>query len=240
VGAAESKSNDAPRLTIQGKRYIAREIFHNFLHLGVLLLAAGDPFWINAWVCAGLGLLGTAATDVFLYKYNRDLLNRRGQVIQEGTKRFDKVFVAIYIPIALIVSIISGLDAVRYGWAPLPLWTAFVGGAIYLLVFPLGIWAMSVNRHFEATVIIKGAHEHKVCSEGPYRYVRHPGYLAAILGAVGYPLILQSFWGLVATLALVLVFVTRTAFEDRALREELDGYKEFAASTRYRLIPFIW
>jgi protein-S-isoprenylcysteine O-methyltransferase Ste14 len=39
--------------------------------------------------------------------------------------------------------------------------------------------------------------------------------------------------GAVATVTLVV----RTAWEDRTLHDKLDGYREYAARVRYRLIP---
>ena len=61
-----------------------------------------------------------------------------------------------------------------------------------------------------------------------------------MLGAPAYPLILGSGWGLLATGALVLLFVVRTALEDRTLQNELPGYREYAEQTRYRLVPGLW
>jgi protein-S-isoprenylcysteine O-methyltransferase Ste14 len=40
--------------------------------------------------------------------------------------------------------------------------------------------------------------------------------------------------------AIVMLFIARTALEDRMLMRELAGYAEYAAQTRYRLIPRIW
>jgi protein-S-isoprenylcysteine O-methyltransferase Ste14 len=37
-----------------------------------------------------------------------------------------------------------------------------------------------------------------------------------------------------------IIFVVRTALEDRTLQEELAGYQAYAQKTRYRLIPGIW
>ena len=79
-----------------------------------------------------------------------------------------------------------------------------------------------------------------VCSSGPYRIVRHPGYSAAIAGALSYPCILGSWWGFVPVALLVLLFVARTALEDETLKAELPGYREYASQTRQRLIPFVW
>jgi protein-S-isoprenylcysteine O-methyltransferase Ste14 len=37
----------------------------------------------------------------------------------------------------------------------------------------------------------------------------------------------------------ICALVARTALEDRTLQEDLDGYKEYAQRTRYRLLPGI-
>jgi protein-S-isoprenylcysteine O-methyltransferase Ste14 len=36
------------------------------------------------------------------------------------------------------------------------------------------------------------------------------------------------------------LFLVRTALEDRTLHSELDGYPEYASQVRYRLLPGIW
>ena len=36
------------------------------------------------------------------------------------------------------------------------------------------------------------------------------------------------------------LFIIRTYLEDRTLKQELAGYKEFASATRYRLLPYVW
>ena len=36
------------------------------------------------------------------------------------------------------------------------------------------------------------------------------------------------------------LFILRTAFEDRTLLEEFEGYKEYAEKVQYRLLPGIW
>jgi protein-S-isoprenylcysteine O-methyltransferase Ste14 len=38
----------------------------------------------------------------------------------------------------------------------------------------------------------------------------------------------------------IVLFIVRTALEDRTLRRELEGYEAYAQRTRYRLIPGIW
>ena len=77
-------------------------------------------------------------------------------------------------------------------------------------------------------------------TSGPYRFVRHPGYAAAIAMFVGIPLALASWWALLpATLAIALL-VVRTSWEDRLLQAELSCYADYARRTRYRLLPGFW
>jgi len=99
---------------------------------------------------------------------------------------------------------------------------------------------MLENEYFEQFVRIQEERGHRVVTTGPYRFVRHPGYLAAILGALATPLMLGSAWTFVPAGLLGLLFVVRTYLEDETLQRELDGYKEYSEGTQFRLLPFLW
>ena len=75
---------------------------------------------------------------------------------------------------------------------------------------------------------------------GPYRFVRHPAYATGIVSFILTPILLGSLWALIPCSLVALVTVIRTALEDRALLEELDGYQDYAQQVRYRLLPGIW
>ena len=81
---------------------------------------------------------------------------------------------------------------------------------------------------------------HRVIDTGPYRYVRHPGYVGFVGWALSAPLLLGSWWALVPAVLTIASMVIRTALEDRTLHEELSGYREYASRVRYRLIPGVW
>jgi len=227
-------------LDLQGVRYILRELLQVAVHFTVLLVFAGEWLWLNAWLVLGLAIVFQVIQAVVLQRYNPGLINRRGRVIQKETKTFDKFFVAAYVPLSLAVSAICGVDAGRHGWSGAGAVVVSSGVLLYALAWFFGLWAMAVNRNFEATVVIGDSGSHRVCDRGPYRFVRHPGYFAAMLGAIGYALVLGSWWGLAASLILILLFVYRTAREDRALLQELEGYRPYASDTRYRLVPRVW
>jgi protein-S-isoprenylcysteine O-methyltransferase Ste14 len=97
---------------------------------------------------------------------------------------------------------------------------------------------MAVNQYFAMTMYIQK--NHQVCSWGAYHIIRHRGYLAKIIGIFCYGLILQSWWSFIPSIILYGIFVIRISLEDNTLKVKLDGYKEYAQKTRYRLIPYIW
>jgi len=97
-----------------------------------------------------------------------------------------------------------------------------------------------VNPFFEPGVRIQKERAQQVITSGPYRFVRHPGYAAAIAMFVGIPLALASWWGLLPAGLAIALLVVRTGLEDRLLQAELSGYSDYARRTRHRLVPGIW
>jgi protein-S-isoprenylcysteine O-methyltransferase Ste14 len=51
---------------------------------------------------------------------------------------------------------------------------------------------------------------------------------------------LGSLWALILGGLVAIMFIAKTAFEDRKLQAELDGYREYARRVRYRLLPGVW
>jgi protein-S-isoprenylcysteine O-methyltransferase Ste14 len=80
-----------------------------------------------------------------------------------------------------------------------------------------------------------------VIATGPYRLLRHPSYTALWLILIGFGLMCGTWIAVVAAVLLPAIgFAVRIRVEERALTRELgEAYVEFA-STRKRLIPFIW
>ena len=81
---------------------------------------------------------------------------------------------------------------------------------------------------------------HHVVSSGPYRWVRHPGYVGALLTYLATPVFLDAGWAFLPALFLSIVLVIRTRLEDRTLQEQLEGYRDYARRVHYRLLPGIW
>ncbi len=96
------------------------------------------------------------------------------------------------------------------------------------------------NPFFSATVRIQEGRGHSVIDSGPYRYVRHPGYCGALAFSIASPVALGSWFALIPAAFTAAVLVIRTSLEDRTLRAELEGYREYARRVPNRLVPGLW
>ncbi len=238
-----SNSNDKVSLDKYGYNTIARNMSIVVITSLPLFLAAGTWSWDWAWVYSIASLVGWAALDIIVALQNPGLFNVRGRPTKDittGSKRWDLPILSLYTLLMFITPIVAGLDY-RYGWSgqvhPL---VHLLGIALLLFGFVPLTGAMASNKFFEPTVRIQTDRDHRVADSGPYRYVRHPGYLGVALHFLAVPLAVGAWAALVPALLAVALFVLRTALEDRTLRQELPGYEDFARRTRYRLLPGIW
>jgi len=141
-----------------------------------------------------------------------------------------------YLLIALLPFIywaLAGVDRGRVHWSDrVPPALQVVALMLFALALALLLWAMHVNRFFSSVVRIQSERGHRVVDTGPYRWVRHPGYVAAILLALTTGVALGS-WLATAFGACCLPLVAwRILAEDRVLRAELPGYADYARRVR--------
>ena len=99
---------------------------------------------------------------------------------------------------------------------------------------------MLSNSFFSQVVRIQSDRGHAVASAGPYRFVRHPGYLGMILFEPALSTLLGSWPAILVGAICAALILLRTALEDRTLQAELEGYTEYARQVRYRLVPGVW
>jgi len=211
-------------------------------YAALLFLTAGTLNWLWGWVLIAVLAAFLAAHPLILIPINPELLAEREKgSLAEGVKTWDKVVSMLAAGVLPIASwIVAGLDF-RFGWSSaVPLAWHLFGLAVMALGYGLFLWAMASNAFFAEGVRIQEERGHTVATGGPYRYVRHPGYAGAILAQSATPLLLGSVWATIPSLGCAALYVLRTYLEDRTLTEELPGYREYAAQTRYRLLPGVW
>ena len=191
--------------------------------------------WGGFWGLMGLYAL---AHVVYVRRVNPGILGHR-MFLKRGTESWDLVWFSIFVPIFVGILVVAGVD-LRSGSHLLPSWVRLVGLVMFVLGGGLFLRAMAENPFFEKTVRIQSERDHHVIDTGPYRVVRHPGYVGMVPWILSIPLLLISARAFLPAGLAVTCLVVRTALEDWTLHKKLPGYAEYATRVRSRLIPGVW
>jgi protein-S-isoprenylcysteine O-methyltransferase Ste14 len=100
--------------------------------------------------------------------------------------------------------------------------------AIFISSSSLQTWAMVANPYFSPVVRIQAERGHKLIHFGPYRFVRHPGYLAMCISVSASAVAIGSWLALILAGAFIAVVYERGKFEDQFLKANLPGYVQDA------------
>lgn len=96
---------------------------------------------------------------------------------------------------------------------------------------------MIVNPFFSPVVRIQSERGHRVITRGPYRWLRHPGYLAMLIAIPASAIGIGSLIALVPAAGFCLVILRRARREDQILTDNLPGYSEYMLRVRGSLLP---
>jgi protein-S-isoprenylcysteine O-methyltransferase Ste14 len=132
---------------------------------------------------------------------------------------------------------VCGFDK-RFGWSDIPVSIVILADIFVLLGYILVFFVFKQNSY--ASRVVEVEQSQKVVSTGLYGYVRHPMYFGILIMYIPTPIALGSYWGLIPMVTIPFALVLRILNEEKVLRNELPGYKEYCQRTRYRLIPFVW
>lgn len=221
------------------RKRIFQVLFQLFFTGAVVFLAAGTLDWPLAWAWMGVQTLMLIFNALYLLPRNPEVIAERGQ-IKEGTKLWDRRLTSVAGLATLFELVVIGFDR-RFYWSPgYPIGISILAMGFFCLGTMLFSWAMVSNRYFATTVRIQLERDHQVEMSGPYRFVRHPGYVGYNIFTLALPIALGSLWGLLPAIIVVFLMVVRTSLEDGTLRRELPGYLEYSKRVRYRLLPGIW
>jgi protein-S-isoprenylcysteine O-methyltransferase Ste14 len=208
----------------------------------LLLILSGDSTWAEGWIFSLWFLSLCYTTILYLNRKDPALLEERYRQPGTGNQEDWDRYVVYGLLVGFIIwFFIMPLDAKRFGWSPVfPLWLKFFGGAGLAGSFFLFFRSYTDNTFLSPLVRIQKDRKQQVVSTGVYGFVRHPMYLGAILMFFGTPLVLGSWYGVPAGLALTVLLMARIFGEEKLLSRELDGYREYMQKVRYRLFPGIW
>ena len=120
---------------------------------------------------------------------------------------------------------------------PLVRWA---GLGIMVSGWAIHIWAMRVLGQFYTRTLRTTADQH-IVRQGPYRLIRHPGYLGSLVFWIGAGLATGN-WIVAGGIALAIVFAYRArirAEETMLLANFGQAYKDYSRQT-WKLIPFLF
>lgn len=203
-----------------------------------LFIPAGTIFWPQGLTYISIMIVFSASYLTYLKKKDPELLKARAKT--KTVESWDKKIGIMAGVFFLAMYILPGFDAIRFHWSSIPLLVNIIGFVGMLLAVIFFLLVSRENTYLSRVVEIQEERGHKVITTGPYKIVRHPMYLAIIILYPCHCLALGSFYSLIPCTGLIITIFLRTYYEDKKLHEELEGYKEYAKKTRYKIIPGIW
>ena len=223
------------KITLQ---MVAYTVF-SIVFFGLLLFwPAGTFDYWQAWVFTAVFVVGTMIPTIYLAVAYPDAFRRRTRSGPFAETRMVQKLINVGITLTVVAAgVVSALDH-RFGWSTVPTAVVVVGNVLVLAGLGLAELVVIQNNYAAATITVEA--EQPVVSSGLYGLVRHPMYVGALIMMVGMPLALASYWALLTIVPGVLVFVARISDEEKALRQELDGYEEYTEKVHYRLVPGVW
>lgn len=197
--------------------------------------------WWQAWVYYILLVLSFIISRYLARKRHPDILQERAEYMEhKDTQTWDKLLSPLTAFSGVFIVLVAGLDK-QFNWSSeFGLSLNVIGIALIIMGYVLASYALITNRFFSGTVRLQRERGHHVTSDGPYRWMRHPGYCGSLLAHLGTPLLLDSPWAFLPVVFAILILVIRTKLEDQFLQDNLDGYRDYAKQVYYKLIPRVW
>ena len=203
-----------------------------------LFWPAGTFDYWQAWVFLGIFVVLSAIYTVYVGMKNPEVLRRRMNAGPTHESRpVQKIVSSGVVLMFFALLVVSAFDH-RFGWSNVPTAVVLIGDL--LVAVGLGITVLVVVQNSYAAANITVEADQKVVSTGLYGFVRHPMYFGGLVMLIGIPLALDSYWGLVVLAPAVALLAARIFDEEKALTEELAGYREYTEKVHSRLVPHVW
>ncbi|MCP3811479.1 methyltransferase family protein [Mycolicibacterium septicum] len=206
------------------------------LIVGLLVfLPAGTFNYWQGWVFIAVIVVSGWVAGGYFLRTNPAVLQRRMPAAE--SRKPQKVLATALLVLWGAMIVVSAFDH-RFGWSAVPTSISLLGNVLVAVGVGGLTLVLAQNSHAAVTIRVEDGQE--LVSTGLYKLVRHPMYTSDIFLLAGIPLALGSYWGLLFAVPCLLVLVFRIFDEERLLRDELDGYREYTQKVRYRMLPLIW
>jgi protein-S-isoprenylcysteine O-methyltransferase Ste14 len=140
------------------------------------------------------------------------------------------------VTLAALFAYLVNPASIAWAAAPFPAWLRWAAVGEAIAAGALILWTMrTLGRNLTDTVVTR--EHHTLVVNGPYRFVRHPFYLALALWMTAFAFMAANWFLLVGGLAVVSLLVLRTAAEEERLVARFgDGYRNYMKRTG-RFLP---
>lgn len=206
------------------------------LLVGLLIfLPAGTLRYTYGWYFVALLFAPMLAVGIFmLFKAPEFLKKRLDAKEKQGTQKSVVAFSGLMFIAGFVV---AGLDF-RFGWSTMPPWVVLTASVLFLVAYALYAEVMRENAYLSRTIKVEKGQT--VVDTGMYGIVRHPMYAVTILLFLMIPLVLGSWYALIAFVCYPAAIVVRLKDEEDLLTKELPGYAEYKQKVKHRILPFVW
>ena len=206
------------------------------LLVGLLIfLPAGTLVYTYGWLLIGLLFGPMLIAGFVMLAKSPDFLRKR--LDAKERQRTQKGVVAFSGLMFIAGFVVAGLDF-RFGWSTVPAWVIVTASVLFLIAYALYAEVMRENAYLSRTVKVEEGQT--VVDTGLYGIVRHPMYAVTILLFLMIPLVLGSWYALIAFAFYPAIIIVRLKDEEDLLTRELSGYAEYKQKVKYRIIPFVW
>ena len=164
------------------------------LMVGLLIfLPAGTLAYTYGWLLIFLLFAPMLIAGFVMLKKSPEFLKRRldakeKQATQKGVVAFSGLMF-------IIGFVVAGLDF-RFGWSAMPAWVVITASVLFLVAYALYAEVMRENAYLSRTIKVEEGQT--VVDTGMYGIIRHPMYAVTILLFLMIPLVLGSWYALIA------------------------------------------
>ena len=206
------------------------------LLVGLLIfLPAGSLAYTYGWYFIALLFAPMLAVGVLMLIKSPEFLKKRLDAKEKQSAQ--KGVVALSGLMFIAGFVVAGLDF-RFGWSQMPTWVIITASVLFLADYALYAEVMRENAYLSRTIRVEEGQT--VVDTGLYGIVRHPMYAVTIELFLMIPLILGSWYALIAFAFYPAIIVVRLKDEEALLSKELPGYEAYKQKVKYRLLPYIW
>lgn len=201
----------------------------------LIFLPAGTLHYAKGWLFLGLLFGPMLIAGFVMYFKSPEFLEKRLDAKEKQATQ--KGVLAVSGLMFVVGFVLAGLDF-RFGWSNMPTWVTITASVLFLVAYVLYAEVMRENAYLSRTVKVEEGQT--VVDTGMYGIVRHPMYGVTILLFLMIPLVMGSWYGVIAFAFYPAVIVVRLTDEEELLTRELPGYAEYKQKVKYRIIPYIW